>query len=54
MESRYYDPEIETASRDEIRSLQERKHNAIVQHASAHSSFYRSNTRPRIVWKIES
>ena len=41
MESRYSDTEIETASRNELRSLQERKLNVIVQHAWDHSSFYK-------------
>jgi len=41
MESRYYDPEIEIASRDELRSLQERKLKALVQHAWDHSPFYK-------------
>lgn len=37
MASRNYDSEIETASRDELRSLQERKLKALVQHAWDHS-----------------
>ncbi len=41
MESRYYDPEIETASRDKLRRLQEKKLKAIVQHAWDRSPFYR-------------
>lgn len=41
MDERYYDPEIETASRDEIRGLQDRKLKAIVQHAWDKSPFYR-------------
>lgn len=41
MESRYYDPEIETASRDEIRKQQEEKLKATVQHAWDQSPFYR-------------
>ena len=43
MESRFYDPEIEAASRDELRSLQERKLKAIVQHAWDHSPFYKKS-----------
>ena len=39
--NRYYDPEIETASRDTLRNLQEKKLRAIVQHAWDHSPFYR-------------
>ena len=31
--SRYYDPEIETASRDTLRNMQEEKLRTIVQHA---------------------
>jgi phenylacetate-CoA ligase len=41
MESRYYDPEIETASREAMRKLQARKLRAIVQQAWNHSPFYR-------------
>ena len=41
MESRYYDPEIETASREAMRKLQGEKLRAIVQHAWDHSPFYR-------------
>jgi len=41
MESRYYDPEIETASREAMRKLQARKLRAIVQQAWDHSLFYR-------------
>ncbi len=41
MEGRYYDPEIETASRDELRRLMEGKLKAIVQHAWDRSPFYR-------------
>ena len=41
MESRYYDPEIETASREAMRKLQARKLRAIVQQAWDHSPFYR-------------
>jgi phenylacetate-CoA ligase len=41
MEDRYYDPEIETATRDEITRLQEEKLKAIVQHAWDQSPFYR-------------
>ena len=41
MESRYYDPEIETASQDEIRKLQEQKLKRIVQHAWDKSGFYK-------------
>ncbi len=41
MESRYYDSKIETASKDEIRRLQEEKLKAIVQHAWDRSQFYR-------------
>ena len=39
--SRYYDPEIETASRDALKNLQEKKLWAIVRHAWNHSPFYR-------------
>jgi phenylacetate-CoA ligase len=41
MESRYYDPEIETASREAMRKLQAMKLRAIVQQAWDHSPFYR-------------
>jgi phenylacetate-CoA ligase len=41
MESRYYDPEIETASEDEIRKLQEQKLKRIFQHAWDKSGFYK-------------
>ena len=41
MESRYYDSQIETASKDEIKRLQEEKLKAIVQHAWDRSQFYR-------------
>ena len=43
MASRYYDPEIETASRDELRNLQEHKLKALVQHAWDHSPFYKKH-----------
>ena len=41
MDSGYYDPEIETASPDEIRKLQEKKLKEIVQHAWDKSAFYK-------------
>lgn len=41
MDSRYYDPEIETAPRDELRTLQGKKLQAIVRHAWDRSPFYR-------------
>ncbi len=41
VEDRYYDPEIETATRDEITRLQEEKLKAIVQYAWDHSLFYK-------------
>ena len=53
MESRYYDPEIETASRDELRSWQERKLKAIVQHACI-APFIKNVSRRRISPRIKS
>jgi len=41
METRYYDPEIETAAKDALRKLQAKKLKAIVRHAWDHSPFYR-------------
>ncbi len=41
MQSIYYDPEIETASRDVLRAVQEKKLRSIVQHAWSSSPFYR-------------
>ena len=41
MESHYYDPEVETATRDQIRKLQGKKLKKVIQHAWNHSPFYR-------------
>ena len=41
MKSRFYDPEIETASKDALRKMQAKKLKAIVRHAWKHSPFYR-------------
>ncbi len=41
MEGRYYDPEIETASRDTLRRLQEKKLKAIVRQAWKNSALYK-------------
>lgn len=41
MESRYLEPEIETASRETLRRLQEERVRAQVEHAWARSAFYR-------------
>ncbi len=58
MESRYYDPEIEIASRDMLRRLQEKKLKSIVQHAWEKSPFYRrkleeANLSPEYIRSVE-
>ena len=41
MQNRYYDPQIETASRDTLRKIQTDKLRSLVKHAWDSSPFYR-------------
>ena len=58
MDSRYLEPEIETADRETLRRLQERKLREQVAHAYEHSAFYRqkldaAGVRPEQIQHLE-